>query len=89
MENITIAIEPSDKRELEEFCREVGLSLDSFFGIYIKKVLRDGEIPFDITSRSHEPDDSFEPHTSFLTPGESDIIAKAIDELKGLPKLDE
>ncbi|MCI8387525.1 MAG: hypothetical protein HFE63_03545 [Clostridiales bacterium] len=84
MENITISIEEADKRALEEFCREVGLSLDSFFGIYIKKVLRDDEIPFEITSERRTSQYHDEPESSFLTSGESDIIAKAIDELKGL-----
>ena len=43
--NINIRIDANRKKEFEEFCEAVGLTM---FNIFIQRTLRDYRIPFDI-----------------------------------------
>ena len=46
--NINIRIDANRKKEFEEFCEAVGLTMTAAFNIFIQRTLRDYQIPFDI-----------------------------------------
>ena len=45
--NINIRIDANRKKEFEEFCEAVGLTMTAAFNIFIQRTLRDYRIPFD------------------------------------------
>ena len=47
--NINIRIDENLKRQFEEFCNEMGMSMTTAFNIYAKKVVRENRIPFEIS----------------------------------------
>ena len=47
--NINIRIDANRKKEFEEFCEAVGLTMTAAFNIFIQRTLRDYRIPFDIS----------------------------------------
>lgn len=46
--NINIRIDANRKKEFEEFCEAVGLTMTAAFNIFIQRTLRDYRIPFAI-----------------------------------------
>ena len=46
--NINIRIDANRKKEFEEFCEAVGLTMTAAFNIFIQRTLRDYRITFDI-----------------------------------------
>lgn len=46
--NINIRIDANRKKEFEEFCEAVGLTMTAAFNIFVQRTLRDYRIPFDI-----------------------------------------
>ena len=48
MANLTISLDDTDKKELSEFCNEVGISVSGLFTMFTKKVLNDWAIPFTV-----------------------------------------
>lgn len=45
---ITARVDESDKKDFEYFCASVGLNASAAINLYVKAVLREGCIPFDI-----------------------------------------
>ena len=50
MITVSLRFEDEMKKQLDEMCDEMGMSLTTFFMIYAKKVLRDRRIPFEISA---------------------------------------
>ena len=82
MANITVTLDDEDKRQLTEFCDQIGVSVSTLFTIFSKKVIREWEIPVKVgldkpnraTSRAMK---------------EGDKIRKNLDKLKVYDNLDE
>jgi len=54
MANLTISVNDSDKKEFGEFCDQVGISSSSLLNMFIKTVIREGRIPFEISVHKSE-----------------------------------
>lgn len=48
MANLTITLDDKDKKELSDFCEQVGMTISGLFNVFTKQVLREGRIPFEI-----------------------------------------
>ena len=48
MANLTITIDDLDKKEISEFCEQVGMTISGLYNVFTKQVLREGRIPFEI-----------------------------------------
>lgn len=48
MTTISIRLDDGLKKQLDEMCAEMGMSLSTFYMIYTKRALRDRKIPFSI-----------------------------------------
>ena len=51
---ITIRVEPSLKQQFDELCEDFGLSVTAAFNMFMKTVVRERKIPFEIKSQSNE-----------------------------------
>ena len=50
MANVNIRMDDNTKRQFDQFCSEVGLSVSAAFNLFAKRVIKEQRIPFDITS---------------------------------------
>lgn len=87
MTAVTVRLEDQDKRELDEMCSEMGMSISTFFSIYAKKAIRERRIPFEVDA----PRDPFYSPSNMRALQESEkqyrdgkVITKTLDELEAL-----
>lgn len=69
---VTARVDEKDKKEFDEFCSDVGLNTSTAINLYIKTVLREKRIPFDI-SQSGEP---------FYSQSNMAYVKKSVKELR-------
>jgi len=51
---LNVRVNANDKKELEEFCNSVGMNVSTAINMFIKAVIRDKKLPFEVTSKSNE-----------------------------------
>ena len=51
--NVNIRMDEDLKKQFDEFCEETGLNMSTAICIYVKKVVAEQKIPFEIVS--HDP----------------------------------
>lgn len=51
--NVNIRMDEDLKRQFDEFCEETGLNMSTAICIYVKKVVAEQKIPFEIVA--HDP----------------------------------
>lgn len=47
--NINIRMDSKLKKDFEEFCQDVGMSMSTAFTLFAKRTVRDNQIPFEIS----------------------------------------
>lgn len=47
--NINIRMDSKLKKDFEEFCQDVGMSMSTAFTLFAKKTVRENRIPFEIS----------------------------------------
>ncbi len=47
---ITMRAEPSVKASFEAICKEIGISVNAALNIFVKRVIRDRKIPFEVAA---------------------------------------
>lgn len=57
--NVNIRMEEDLKKQFENFCSEVGLTMTTAFNVFAKTVVREKKIPFEISTESSEVTDPF------------------------------
>ena len=45
--SVNLRMDSEIKNQLEDFCKDVGLSMSAVFTIYAKKIIAENKIPFD------------------------------------------
>lgn len=48
--NVNLCMDEDLKKEMEQVCEEMGLSMATAFTIFAKKVVREKRIPFEVTA---------------------------------------
>ena len=69
---ITARIDANDKLDFDNFCSNVGLNTSAAINLFVKAVLRERRIPFDIAQRS-DP---------FYSRENQEYLMKSINELR-------
>lgn len=69
---ITARVDENDKARFDAFCANVGLSTSSAINLFVKAVLRENRIPFEITQNS-DP---------FYSPENIAYVKRSVQELK-------
>lgn len=82
MANITVTLDDEDKRQLTEFCDQIGVSVSTLFTIFSKKVIREWEIPFKVGL--DKPN-----RTTIRAMKEGEKIRKNLDKVKVYDNLEE
>lgn len=87
MTTISIRLDDDEKKELEEMCSSMGMSISTFYMLYTKKALRDRRIPFEITA----PKDPFYSSSNINQLKKADrqirngqVVEKTMEELEAL-----
>lgn len=55
--NLSIRVNKEDKKEFENFCNAVGMNVSVAVNMFIKAVLRENKIPFEIIKKSQFDED--------------------------------
>ena len=69
---ITARVDADDKRMFDEFCDDVGLNTSTAINLYVKAVLRERRIPFEI-AQSEDP---------FYSESNLAYVRKSVEELR-------
>ncbi len=87
MTTISIRLEDTDKKVLEEICADMGMNLSTFYMLYTKKVLRDRKIPFTIEA----PIDPFYSASNLAQLQKADlqvkqgkVVTRSLEELEAM-----
>ena len=54
MANLTIRIDNNDKQEFARICEKIGLSVSTAFNVFVKSVIREEKIPFELSSKEQD-----------------------------------
>lgn len=57
MTNVTIRLNSDDKAEFSRICEKIGLSVSAAFNVFVKTVIKEERIPFELSAK--EPDDFY------------------------------
>ena len=72
LSTITARIDAEDKSRFDAFCSTVGLNTSAAVNLFVKAVLREGRIPFEIRV----------PEDAFFDKDNQDYILKSVKELR-------
>lgn len=50
--NLSVRVNKTDKKDFENFCNDVGMNVSVAVNMFIKKVLADKKLPFEIVQKS-------------------------------------
>lgn len=82
---VNFRIDETTKKQLEEICNELGLTLSTAFNIFAKKVIREKRIPFDVSIDpfySETNQKAIEKSIQQLKEGK--IVVKSMEELEAM-----
>lgn len=46
---LTVRVNSEDKKKFEEFCNATGMNISVAVNMFVKSVIRDGKLPFEVT----------------------------------------
>lgn len=52
--NLNVRVDAEDKKRFEQFCNSVGMNVSTAVNMFIKAVLREQKLPFEIQSNSFD-----------------------------------
>ena len=70
---LTSRVEEADKASFEDFCSAVGMTASTAVNMYVKVVVRDRKLPFEISQENSDP---------FYSEINQSHLMKAIQQLK-------
>jgi len=82
---VNFRIDETNKKQMEQICSELGITMSTAFNIFAKKVIREKRIPFDV---SIDPFYS-ESNTKALSKSikeleEGKVVVKSMEELEAM-----
>lgn len=52
--NLNVRVDANDKKSFEQFCASVGMNVSTAVNMFIKAVLREQKLPFEVRSNSFD-----------------------------------
>ena len=49
LSNLTVRLDENDKNKFSEICEKIGLSVSAAINVFVKKVVSERKIPFELT----------------------------------------
>ena len=81
--NLSVRIDENDKKSFETFCTETGMNVSVAINMFIKTVLREHRLPFEIKADPFYSENNIKAlKESIKQLGEGKVVVKTIDELK-------
>lgn len=92
MTNVTIRLDSNDKAEFSRICEKIGLSVSAAFNVFVKTVIKEERIPFELSARDRD-DFYSEANIRHLEElkrldgaGQLHFVTKTWEELKAMEK---
>ena len=92
MTNVTIRLNSDDKAEFSRICEKIGLSVSAAFNVFVKTVIKEEKIPFELSARDRD-DFYIEANIRHLEElkrlddaGQLHFVTKTWEELKAMEK---
>ena len=92
MANVTIRLDNNDKIEFARSCEKIGLSVSTAFNVFVKTVIKEEKIPFELSARDRD-DFYSEANIRHLEElkrlddaGQLHFVTKTWEELKAMEK---
>ena len=92
MANVTIRLNSDDKAEFSRICEKIGLSVSAAFNVFVKTVIKEERIPFELSARDRD-DFYSEANLRHLEElkrlddaGQLHFVTKTWEELKAMEK---
>lgn len=54
MTNVTIRLDSDDKAEFSRICEKIGLSVSAAFNVFVKTVIKEERIPFELSAKDRD-----------------------------------
>ena len=92
MTNVTIRLNSDDKAEFSRICEKIGLSVSAAFNVFVKTVIKEERIPFELSARYRDDFYSeanirhLEELKRFDDAGQLHFVTKTWEELKAMEK---
>ncbi len=82
---INFRIDENTKKQLEEICNELGITMSTAFNMFVKKVIREKRIPFEVSIDPFYSEANITAiNESIKQLKEGKVITKTIDELEAM-----
>ena len=82
---INFRIDEKTKKQLEEICNELGITMSTAFNIFAKKVIREKRIPFDVSIDPFYSESNIKAiRESIKQLQKGEVIVKSIEELEAM-----
>lgn len=80
---VNFRIDEITKKQMEQVCSELGLTMSTALNIFVKKVIREKRIPFDVSIDPFYSESNMKAiKESIKQLEEGKVVAKTIEELK-------
>ena len=92
MTNVTIRLNSDDKAEFSRICEKIGLSVSAAFNVFVKTVIKEEKIPFELSARDRDDFYSeanirpLEELKRLDDAGQLHFVTKTWEELKAMEK---
>ncbi len=82
---INFRIDETTKKQMEQICNELGITMSTAFNIFAKKMIREKRIPFDVSIDPFYSESNMKAiDESIKQLEEGKVVRKTIDELEAM-----
>ena len=85
----SVRMDAEIKEQLDDFCRQVGMTTSTAFNLFARAVLREKRLPFEVTTETdpfYSPSNLAVLHRSIQEAEEGRVVSKTLDELKAMER---
>lgn len=80
--NLSVRVNEEDKKNFEQFCNETGMNISVAINMFIKNVLKEHKLPFEISDSFYSKSNMKALKNSIEQINEGKVISKTITDLK-------
>ena len=82
---INFRIDETTKKQMEQICNELGITMSTAFNIFAKKVIREKRIPFDVSIDPFYSESNMKAISESIKQlEEGKVIVKSMEELEAM-----
>lgn len=82
---VNFRIDETTKKQLEQICNELGITMSTAFNIFAKKVIREKRIPFDVSIDPFYSENNMNAlEKSIKQLEEGKVVVKTMEELEAM-----